>query len=1450
MKKTNAHSNRLLLFLLVLFIMCFCLHNLILAQAPDFVLPEKTGQTIRTKKALLWENDWTLQPDYNHYFGTTSKLFHHGMAYLGDDRVLMFGGIDVGYVPETYVYDLSGNNWYWKDLSTYPDCRTDMGMAHIGGDKVLLFGGFRSYGNWYDHTWIYDDSENGWTQQYPATKPEKRHSHAMAYIGNDKVLLFGGLTRVDANDAKTNDETWIYDLSENNWIQKNPTSAPSARDAHAMVYFGGDRVLLFGGNTNWPIAILSDETWIYDLSEDNWTQQNPANKPEKLYEHDMAYIGGGQVVLFGGMEADGSLSSETWIYDLNLNTWIHDINGPGPTPIPWARYGHGFSETSMDGSSRPVLFGGKDSEWGEDNLSTWVYGGGDYGPTDLTTITVLQPNGGETWYVGTSYNITWECDVYVGTVNIQLSTSGGSSWHSVTTNTDNDGSYPYTPDQDKISNQCLIRVTSNEAPTVSDVSDNLFTIAETSANPAPTNLISLNGYHQAVPLTWKAPSSGTPQGYNVYRNSQLIASNLTRTYYRDETVPDDQTYNYQVTAVYSGGESDFSNNFYGNAMSNGYYINAGWASSAPNLDGNINSGEWSNAATRTISYPGESGTVRLYVMNDDNYLYFAVDDAIDNSLDNDDTFGIVFDDNHDRELPSSTPSDEGLIQMYWDNSASNTFLGTYGYFPDNLNYDGWTTPSGVSQGIAQSSGHVQYEGRIDLNSSPLQSSPGNNIGITFYTWDGASSSLTGIWPEAILDLQSYASGYGWFYGPFSYGDIELSSSGDTPGSKKWEFVTGHGVSSSPAIGSDGTIYVGCNDRKLYAINPDGTKKWEFETGDYVISSPAIGSDGTIYVGSDDEKLYAMNPNGTKKWEFVAGHRVRSSPAIGSDGTIYVGSADKKLYAINPDGTKKWEFESLSWIESSPAIGSDGTIYVVSFDQRLYAINPDGTTKWDKGIIGDAIVSSPSIDSDGTIYIGGSDHRLYAINPDGSTKWYFETGDKILSSPSIGSDGTIYFGSYDNKLYAVNNDGTKKWDFLTGDVIYSASPAIGSDGTIYIGSNDERLYAVNPDGTEKWDFLAGGRVQSSPVVDADGTIYVGSDNHKLYAINGNSGGLADTPWPMFHQNVRHTGRAEISPGVPRAVRFAAPGDYVEVAHSNSIAPSEFTIEFWLRVNALGDPQIAGGEQTIIDKRGDNDTGYNLRLAGTTFPISFHAIAGPQGVSTDNVVFQFIWYHIAVTQDSDSLKLYFDGERIAAVANLYPANTNAPLRIGEFLGYPGAYLGLRGDIDEMRIWNYARNQSDIQTTMRQKLSGSESGLAAYWDFDSESDGIISDLTTNGNHGVMHGNATLIELENVVAVEDNSSEVIPRGFMLWQNYPNPFNPTTTIRYAIQKPATVTLMVYNLKGKRVKQLVAQNEPPGMYYIIWDGTNDSGRNVAGGIYIYTIQVGDYQQSRKMILLR
>ena len=243
---------------------------------------------------------------------------------------------------------------------------------------------------------------------------------------------------------------------------------------------------------------------------------------------------------------------------------------------------------------------------------------------------------------------------------------------------------------------------------------------------------------------------------------------------------------------------------------------------------------------------------------------------------------------------------------------------------------------------------------------------------------------------------------------------------------------------------------------LAAANEPGTLKWRYQTGDFVRSSPAIGSDGTVYVGSDDNYLYALTPSGQLKWRYQTGGVVHYSPAIGPDGTVYVGSFDDYLYALTPSGQLKWRYQTGSYVSSSPAIGPDGTMYVGFSDNYLYAISPDGTLKW-RYQAGSAVFSSPAIGSDGTVYVGSCDRYLYALTPSGQLKWRYQTGHWVGSSPAIGSDGTVYVGSCDNYLYALTPSGQLKWRYQTGHWV--GSPAIGSDGTVYVGSRDGYLYAI-------------------------------------------------------------------------------------------------------------------------------------------------------------------------------------------------------------------------------------------------------------------------------------------------------------------------------------------------------------------------------------------------------
>ena len=96
----------------------------------------------------------------------------------------------------------------------------------------------------------------------------------------------------------------------------------------------------------------------------------------------------------------------------------------------------------------------------------------------------------------------------------------------------------------------------------------------------------------------------------------------------------------------------------------------------------------------------------------------------------------------------------------------------------------------------------------------------------------------------------------------------------------------------------------------------------------------------------------------------------------------------------------------------------------------------------------------------------------------------------------------------------------------------------------------------------------------------------------------------------------------------------------------------------------------------------------------------------------------------------------------------------------------------------------------------------------------------------------------------------DVIPLKYLLHQNYPNPFNPVTTLRYDLPENALVNITIYDMMGRQISTLVSSLQSTGYKSIQWNGTNDAGQPVSAGLYMYTIQTGDFKQTKKMVLLK
>ena len=94
------------------------------------------------------------------------------------------------------------------------------------------------------------------------------------------------------------------------------------------------------------------------------------------------------------------------------------------------------------------------------------------------------------------------------------------------------------------------------------------------------------------------------------------------------------------------------------------------------------------------------------------------------------------------------------------------------------------------------------------------------------------------------------------------------------------------------------------------------------------------------------------------------------------------------------------------------------------------------------------------------------------------------------------------------------------------------------------------------------------------------------------------------------------------------------------------------------------------------------------------------------------------------------------------------------------------------------------------------------------------------------------------------------IPKRLNVHQNYPNPFNPLTTLRFDLPKDEFVSITIYDMLGNVVNNLVNTYQSSGYKSVQWNATNNQGQPVSVGVYLYSIEAGDFRQTRKMIFLK
>ena len=118
---------------------------------------------------------------------------------------------------------------------------------------------------------------------------------------------------------------------------------------------------------------------------------------------------------------------------------------------------------------------------------------------------------------------------------------------------------------------------------------------------------------------------------------------------------------------------------------------------------------------------------------------------------------------------------------------------------------------------------------------------------------------------------------------------------------------------------------------------------------------------------------------------------------------------------------------------------------------------------------------------------------------------------------------------------------------------------------------------------------------------------------------------------------------------------------------------------------------------------------------------------------------------------------------------------------------------------------------------------------------------------------GNTSDTYQRGIAVVEQLLALIVPEETALLANYPNPFNPETWIPYQLAEPTDVTLTIYDIQGRVVRDLDLGHQRAGMYHTrnraaYWDGRNAQGESVASGVYFYTFKAGDFTTTRKMLI--
>jgi len=480
-----------------------------------------------------------------------------------------------------------------------------------------------------------------------------------------------------------------------------------------------------------------------------------------------------------------------------------------------------------------------------------------------------------------------------------------------------------------------------------------------------------------------------------------------------------------------------------------------------------------------------------------------------------------------------------------------------------------------------------------------------------------------------------------------------------------------------------------------------------------------------------------------------------------------------------------------------------------------------------------------LDNNGSkeIIFGDQNGYLHVVNHDGTPYGNFpiDFGGNISSAIAVGEiycDGTkqIVFTNEDGFIYAIDIDGDEIFSYDSGGMFKGNPIIVDVDGDelmeiAAVSFTGNLAIVLLSDGTEYPNFpvnlSAGGSLGSPAVADLNDDGYMEllacSLSGTVYAISTNTGeNLENWPYSIGSNSWKGpvVGNLDSDPD-PEVIIASGTGILAVLEHDASV---KFERDLSCQVKnspIVGDINgdlaneiiviTASGIVYVMDSSGNDLGDFPLDIDETVE--SSPILADLDGDGSGEIIFG----------DNSGFvhAISMDGTESAN----YPVYAGSTIKVGPAIGDSD------DDGDPEII---VPNQTGYVLFDHKQLVSSEDIMWAAFKYDSYRSG-------NG-FGI-----------NV----SNDEEVVPvLKTKLGGNYPNPFNPETTIYFSLAETENVTLEVYNIKGQKIRTLIKEQMPAGPHLIVWNGKDNSERNVSSGIYLYRLNTSGYQATKKMILMK